>query len=187
VRQLEITPQSDEKLKISLNRQDMEDLGLVYKNMDYADKPTRQALMALLRRAGDETGFSPLGAKLFIEVYKNDVGGCDIYFTRVASPKRIAPAIFEFESAGDLLDCAAKTYALYNHRIYSSSLYRLNGKYRLLVNCLDYSDKLSAYFLSEYGRKLSEDEISAAFTIEHGTELITDNALETLAKHFEDD
>jgi negative regulator of genetic competence, sporulation and motility len=181
---VEITPQSDDKLKISLSRQDMEELGLVYKNMDYSDRATRQALKLLLRRAGEETGFSPLGAKLFIEVYKNEGGGCDIYFTRLPSGKKLAPALFEFKSADDLIECAKRASALYGHRIFKSSLYRLNGRYRLLVHCLDYSDNLSAYFLSEYGAKLCEDSICAAHTAEHGEELIADSALETLARFF---
>ena len=181
---MEITPLSDDKLKISLGRQDMDDFGLVYKNMDYSDRPTRQALKALLRRAGEETGFSPLGAKLFIEVYKNEGGGCDIYFTRIVSGKKLAPALFEFKNADDLIECAKRAYELYGHRIYKSSLYRMNGKYRLLVQCLDYSDNLSAYFLAEYGAKVCEDAICAAYTAEHGEELIADTALETLARFF---
>jgi negative regulator of genetic competence, sporulation and motility len=181
---VEMTPLSDDKLKISLDRQDMDELGLVYKNMEYSDKSTRQALMRLLRQAGSETGFSPLGGKLFIEVYKNGEGGCDIYFTRIADLKRLAPALFEFENAEDLIECALRAHALYTHRIFRSSLYRINGKYRLLVDFLDYSDKLSVYFIAEYGKKLGDDEICAAHTAEHGEELIADTALETLAKHF---
>ncbi len=181
---MEITLQSDAKLKISLDRQDMDDLGLVYKNMDYSDKSTRQALTSLLRRAGEETGFSPLGAKLFIEVYKSGDGGCNIFFTRIPAPKGVAPAIFEFDELNDLIDGAVKASALYGHRIYRSSLYRLNGKYRLMVSCLDYADRLSAYFLSEYGEKLCEDELGAAICAEHGEELIAETALETLAKYF---
>lgn len=188
---MEIRLISDDKLKISLTRQDMDELGLKYKSMDYADGATKHALLSLLERAKEEAGFSPKGAKLFIEAYQNDEGGCALYFTSIRKPSRLSdsqaavqPVVFEFDSLGDLIDGACKAFERYSHRIYKSSLYLIKGKYRLLVYSLDYSDRLSVYFLSEYGKKLSEDEISAAYTVEHGKEIIADTALDTLAKYF---
>lgn len=188
---MEIILVSDDKLKISLNRHDMDELGLKYKNMDYSDEKTKRALLLILEKAKGEVGFSPRGAKLFIEVYQNDEDGCNIYFTSIRRASRlsdsgtaISPTLFEFENANDLIDGSCKAFERYSHRIYRSSLYYINGKYRLLVYNLDYSDRLSVYFLSEYAKKISEDEIFAAYTIEHGKEIIADTAIDTLAKYF---
>lgn len=188
---MEIILVSDDKLKILLTRQDMDGLGLIYENVDYSDENTRRVLLTLLGKAKEESGFSPRGAKLFVEVYPGDDGGCSLYFTTIRKPSRlpgaqsaISPAVFEFDNVDDLIDGARKTFERYSHRIYKSSLYLLNGKYRLLVYNLDYSDKLSVYFLSEFARRVGEDEILAAYTIERGAEIIADSALDILAKHF---
>lgn len=181
---------SDDKLRISLDRQDMDEYGIAFEKLSSADEKTRRALLQLLQIARDEAGFSPRGAKLFIEAYQDAGGGCSLYFTIIRKPSRlsgslsvVAPVVFEFDDAESLITAACKTFKLYSHRIYKSSLYLMNGKYRLLVYNLDYSDKLSVYFLSEYAAPRF-DEITAAYTAEHGRELIADCALETLSGYF---
>lgn len=188
---MEISLVSEEKLKVSLTQRDFEKLGISYGTMNYADEATRRALLTLLEKAKREVGFSPKGAKLFIEVYQNDEGGCEMYFTCIRKPAKssdsktvISPTVFEFEKVNDLIAGALKTLERYGHRIYKSSLYLLGEKYRLLVYHLDYSDNLSVYFLSEFGTKLGNDEILAAYTVEHGREIIADTALDVLSGLF---
>lgn len=187
---MEFIPVGDDKLKISLDRQDMNEYDIVYETLCASDEKTRRALLRLLEKAKGEAGFCPRGAKLFIEAYKDADGGCSLYFTIIRKPSRlsenqsvVAPVTFEFDDIESLITAACKAFRMYGHRIYKSSLYVLNGKYRLLVYNLDYLDKLSIYFLSEYGRP-RRDEISAAYTAERGRELIADCALETLAGYF---
>ncbi len=166
-------------------------MGLLSANIDYNDENTRKILIDLLKLAKVEVGFSPRKAKLFVEVYESEEGGADIYFTCIRRPTRldnsqkiISPMIFEFERAADLISAAAQVCLRYSHRIYKSSLYRINSRYRLLVYNLDYADKLSMYFLSEFGKMLADDEIFAAYTVEHGKEIIADCALEIIAEVF---
>jgi len=182
---------NEDKLKIRLSRQDMLEAGLVYENMNYSDNHTKRTLLSLLEKAKKQAGFAPRGAKLFIETYETEDKGCDLYFTIIRRPSKlkdsqtvISPVLFEFESAGELIEGACKVFERYSHRIYKSSLYLLNGKYRLLVYNLDYNDKLSVYFLSEFALKLGEDEVLAAYTMEHGREIILDSAIDTLSKYF---
>lgn len=188
---MEISLVSEDKLKISLTQLDFEKLGISFSDMNYTDEATRSALLTLLENAKREVGFAPRGAKLFVEVHQNDEGGCEIYFTCIRRPARlsdskavISPAVFEFEKVNDLIAGASKALERYGHRIYKSSLYLLGKKYRLLVYHLDYSDKLSVYFLSEFGTKLGNDEILASYTIEHGREIIADTALDVLSGLF---
>lgn len=188
---MEIFLVSGDKLKISLTQRDFEKLGISYSSMNYADEATRRALLTLLEKAKHEVGFSPRGAKLFIEACQNDNGGCELYITCIRRPARLSdlkgvlpPTLFEFENVNDLITGALKALDRYGHRIYKSSLYFIDGKYRLLVYNLDYSDKLSVYFLSEFGTKLGDDEMLAAYTIEHGREIIPDTALDTLSGMF---
>lgn len=179
----------ENKLKVILSAEDMLSLELDYDEMDYTDPTTRKALLYLLENAKNQVGFSPRKAKLFIEVYPCEGGGCVLYFTNLRTPARTAgpgmePVVFAFDDADTLIEGACKVFERYSHRIYKSSLYLLEGVYRLVVFPLDYSDRLSVYFLSEYAEKLGEGEMLAAFTEEHGEELIRDTAIDTLAEHF---
>ena len=142
---MEIILVSDDKLKISLKRQDMDSLGLVYEKINYSDDKTKKALLALLEQAKEDVGFAPRGAKLFIEVYANGDDGCNLYFTIIRRPTKlpdsqvaISPVVFEFSNTGDMIEGACKAFKRYSHRIYKSSLYLLRGKYRLLIYNLDY-------------------------------------------------
>ena len=180
-----------DKLKVLLNRGDMDALSLDYESMDYSDEKTKQALLALLERAKAETGFQPRGAKLYIEVYPCEDGGCALYFTAMRRTPETPPAqglvpvVFEFENLAALSEAAGKAFRRYGHRIYKSSLFRMAEKYRLVIYPLDYSDRLSVFFLSEYGKIIGEGHVLAAFTQEHGSEIVADTAMEVLTEIFD--
>lgn len=189
---MEILLISADKLKISLSKEDMESLSLQYQDMDYADGDTKKALIHLLEKGRAEVGFNPRKSKLFIEVYPSEHDGCVLYFTALrttagrafASKTGLEPVLFEFDDADVLIDCACKVFERYSHRIYKSSLYRYQNKYRLIIYPLDYSDRLSIYFLSEFATKIGESELMAAFTEEHAQMIVQDNALDVLSDAF---
>lgn len=186
---MDITLIHENKLKVVLAAEDMRELSLEFDSMDYADPVTRKALISILDRSRGQVRFNPRGAKLFIEAYPCEGGGCVLYFTCLhtgAGEAGVEPVVFEFDSAEELVRGACLAYERYRQRIYRSSLYRWEGRYRLAICPLDYSDRLSVYFLGEYGRKVGEGSLAAAFTEEHGGELIRDNALEILYRYFSD-
>lgn len=180
----------ENKLRVILTAGDMEALGLHCDRLDYADPDTRGALASILDQGRAQARFDPQKAKLFVEAYPCEDGGCVLYFTCLNGARGdravMEPVMFEFEAVGDLTRGAARVFERYGQRIYRSSLYRMKGRYRLAVYPLDYADRLSVYFLSEYGRKVGEGELLAAFTAEHGEELIRDEAIEWLAEHLGD-
>lgn len=189
----------ENKLKVILSASDMEDLGLECDVLDYADPVTRNALVEILERGRAEVRFHPRNAKLFVEAYPCDEDGCVLYFTSLPGNIRRAghnkntdsnvglePVLFGFDGAEELVEGACKTFERYGSRIYRSSLYRFHGQYRLVVYPLDYYDRLSIYFLSEFGHQKGRGELLAAYIAEHGKELIGDDALETLAYYFSD-
>lgn len=186
---MEITLVHETKLKVTLSALDMQALSLDYGRMDYTDPATRKALVSILNRGRAQVGFNPRRAKLLVEVYPHEDGGCVLYFTCLgaangAGQAGMEPVLFEFENADDLISGACKLFEQYSHRIYKSSLYRLRGRYRLTLYPLDYSDRLSVYFLSEYGEIIGEGDLLAAFTEEHGELLVQDRAIDTLADFF---
>ncbi len=181
----------DDKLKVSLTREDLEELGINYESIDYSDENTRKALVSLLEQGRAQAGFNPRRAKLYIEVFPSQNGGCVIYYTRLQGGEVFAagrfvpgpaPVVFAFECSEALIRACAGAKLRCVHRILRSSLYLLEKQYRLVIWPLDYSDNLSVLFLSEYGKAVGEGAVLAAFTEEHGKLLVLENAIETLAE-----
>lgn len=187
---LEFALLGPDKLKVSLSREDLRELGLDYRALDYSDENTRKALVSLLDRGRAEAGFHPRRAKLYIEVFPNEQGGCVIYYTRLAAGELFpgggyapgcVPVVFAFADPNTLIAACAAAHPRCGHRILRSALYRLGEEYRLVIWPLDYADNLSVFFLSEYGVKIGAGAVLAAYCEEHGQPLAEENALETLA------
>lgn len=178
----------ENKLKVILTASDMQMFGLDCADMDYQDPPTRTALLSILDQGRAQLRFHPYKSKIFIEVFPHEEGGCVLYFTGMHANRSgkggIEPILFEFASTEDLIQGAVAMYQRYRQRIYRSSLTLLNKRYRLIVYPLDYADRLSIYFLSEYAEKVGEGELLRAHTQEHGETLIQDKALEVLHDLF---
>ena len=187
---MEFSLVNSDKLKVSLTKGDLFALGIDYESLDYSNETTRKALINLLEQGRASAGFQPKKAKLYIEIYPRGEGGCVIYYTRLAGGEVFptgqfmpgpSPIAFAFDDTHALLTACAKAHALYRHRIFKSSLYAVGGEYRLIIYPLDYNDKLSVSFLSEYGRMVGEGAILAAYIEEHGQLIREANALDAMA------
>lgn len=179
-----------EKLKVSLTREDMDALELDYDAMDYNDPATRIALTSLLDKGRAQTGFHPRRAKLYIEVFPTEDGGCVICYTKLPGGEVLpsgqfqpgpAPVVFAFDHPGPLLEACRQLHSRYAHRILQSSLCQLGTGYRLILYPLDYADPLTVSMLLEYGTSMGEGSILAAYAQEHGTLLVPEDAVELLA------
>lgn len=80
-----------DKLKVSLTQKDLEEMGISYESIDYSDENTRKALVSLLEKGRAQTGFNPRRAKLYIEVFPSQDGGCVIYYTRLQGERFLPP------------------------------------------------------------------------------------------------
>lgn len=181
------------KLKIALNGDDMRSMRMSFDDLDYTNHKTKEAMIKLLDAAKEETGFDSGDAKLFIEVYPEDDGGCVIYFTAlndlsggIAGSKTgiYGPVVFEFSDLNILITVSCRLFDLYCHRIYKSSIYKLGEIYYLLIFPLDKIDSLAYSFVSEYGKKTGEGHILSAYIEEHGSCIVQDVALETMSSYF---
>ncbi|MCL2579890.1 MAG: adaptor protein MecA [Oscillospiraceae bacterium] len=179
-----------DKLKVTLLPDDLERLGIDYRDLDYKDENTRKVLIDLLTEGKLTAGFQPQKAKLYIEVYPRAEGGCVIYYTRLSGGEVLPqgkfipgppPIVFAFENPETLLAGASKTWTLYRQRILASALYSMGCGYRLIVHPLDIGDQLSTSFLSEYGKLVGVGAVLAAYIEEHGELLKQPDALEALA------
>lgn len=179
-----------DKLKVSLSREELEELGVDYDSLDYQNPATREILLGLLERGRKEAGFSPRRAKLYIEVFPSEGGGCIIYFTRLPNGELMpagrfvpgaVPAVFAFGDTEVLIQACAGLHELYAHRVLESALYRVGQGYRLVIYPLDYADNLSSSFLGEYGTYVGRGAVLAAYCREHGALLIEKDAVAVLA------
>ena len=179
-----------DKLKVDLTAQDLTQLGLGYEELDHKDERTRIVLIDLIAKGRAAAGFSPRSAKLYIEIYPREEGGCVIYYTRLTTGQLDSggsflpgptPVVFAFEDLGILLRASQRACALYRHRILKSCLYARERCYRLIIYPLDFGGGTVVSFLREYARLIGEGSVLAAHIEEHWQLLIADNALETLA------
>ena len=184
-----------DKLKVDLTADDLKELEIDYEDLDYKDERTRNVLVDLIVKGRALAGFSPRNAKLYIEIYPREDGGCVIYYTKLAVGQLGAggsflpgptPVVFAFNDTETLLRACQKTHALYRHRILKSCLYAHGRRYRLIIYPLDFASSICVSFLHEYARPVGEGSVLAAHIDEHWQLLCADNALEQLAE-IEDD
>ncbi len=180
------------KLKILLSSLDMQMLGVTYDSLDYKNPETKALLIELLAQGRAQTGFSPGKTKLFIEAYPEPDGGCSILFTALTpaesdsfAPKyATGPVVFAFTDIDLVIQAAVKLFQQYGHRIYKSSLYRLDHEYRLIIHPLDRADQVTLNFLQEYAPIVGEGEIAAAFVCEHGIPIVEDSAIDVMSAYL---
>ena len=184
----------NDKLKIVLSPQDMQELSITFEALDYANDQTKALILGLLTSAKLSTGFDPTDRKLLIEAYPEPAGGCTIYITALKKPPGAGgtahkneitdPAVFGFRDVDILIQATTKLFSQFCQRIYKSSLYRMNGEYRLIIYPLDRVDSLTVSFLSEYGRLIGNGYLLASYIEEHGDPIIEGNAIDVLSHYL---
>lgn len=182
---------NNDKLKVSLTKEDLIKLEIDYKSIDYSNNNTREMLVEILEKGCIETEFNPRNNKLYIEVFPAQDDGCVIYYTRLQGMElfgrstfasRPVPVIFSFECAETVIEACACAKSRCAHRILCSSLYLYKKQYRLIIWPLDYLDNLSIIFFSEYGKILGAGDVLTAYIGEHGRLIIQENAIEKLSE-----
>ncbi len=78
---------TENKLKILLSAKDLEGLGITCEEMDYGNTGTRRVFWYLLDEAKRATGFDAASSKIFIQIYPNGDGGCEMYVSRLGGAK----------------------------------------------------------------------------------------------------
>lgn len=185
-----MTIQTEEpgRLKVSLTGADLSELHITYAQLDYDNAKTREVLRRLMGYASDETGVELTPGRLLIEVFPAPEEGCVIYFTQLEEtparsrlrlkrqPRHTLPDVYEFNNSGDMLSAIEQLYKHNPERELKSSLYLLDGKYRLIV----YTEQEDTYFsalLKEFSDASYHSSTDEAYTREHGKRLSENNAV----------
>lgn len=184
---MKINSPAEDKIIVDLTKQDMLELDITYEAMDYSTIETRRVIWTVLGEAGKFLGreLDP-SRRMIIEASQKPEGGCTLCFTILDERKKTVSqkhtlkkqsegVVCDFENLDDLFRAAEEITRSGN--MSGSSLFELDGIYRLILNCS--TDGLRA-LLSEFCKIRSCSKMLTDFTNEHWKLLASDNAVECL-------
>ena len=198
----------EEKLKITLSAEDLEEFGLCPDELDYGNTDTKRMFWDLLGRAKHTLGFDTDGHRVLVQLYTCRKGGCEIFVTRLGEvcrscgddceasdnpvlhykPSHKIPdgtdlkvGAFCFERIEWLID-ACRRLADIGYDGNSEAYISDDGRYFLFLDGLDATGYLPLdefSFICEYG---TAENVSCAkdFLVEHGRILCPSQAVATL-------
>lgn len=179
---MDIFYEAPDRLRVVLDKSDLDGLGITYDELDYGSEKTRDAIDLLLGKVG--AGGPGDEERMIIEAFPADGGGCVIYFTSL--PKRAARlvrrkngdvGVFEFSAADDMMRALGEMSKRGSRA--DCALYEIEGRYRVVVPDLRDGERL---LLGEFGA-VRHAKNAAAYTAEHGR-LLTSDALAVASKFF---
>lgn len=173
-------------LVITLSRKDLDIFGLTYETLDYSSDKTKALIRLVLDKAADLPNTEKYtGRGMLIEALPDTDGGCLMFFTftnQYGEKQLIASdEITLIAESPDIelicrLACAVNKM---NAAVYSS-LFRRNEKYRLMISAPSGSAPALDAVVGEFALPVPKTE--KARTQEYWKELISENAVDTLAK-----
>ena len=168
------------KLKIALTAEELAKYNLTPATLDYRNEETRQALQSLLAEAKRLCGFDTFGEAIYVEVYPSRTGACEIFICCLESKSReeltVYPVSFE-DSEAMIAASAALLAAGYCEKSY---LYRLCGRFYLILFSLRSGDALLTLSLAyEFG---SKEKGSVYDTVRREGQLLSENAVPQLGE-----
>lgn len=162
---MELIQIGENALKVTLTREDMQSMQLVFDDLDYRNAETRRALRSILDEAKRTLGFSAPQERLYIQAFADKGGGCEL-FVRAEAKEAF---LFRFRDMQSLLLACARLLNCgfaEESRAYAG----IGGDYYLKLA------ETAPPFLSELGTALP---LRDAFLAEHASPLC-DNAVQTL-------
>lgn len=80
---MKLTQLSENELKIILSKEDLSELDLTIRTIDYNTTKTRKAIWDIFDRARAQTGFDAAKNKIYVKLYPLSDGGCEMYVSKV--------------------------------------------------------------------------------------------------------
>ena len=206
---LELNLIKEDKLKVILTPFDMIKYELTCDKIDYDNTETRKAVWSILDYAKHETGFDAAAGRIFIQVYPEKNGGCEIYITKlqknelpsavgmndnsekaaIAVPKEVA-AVYQFEDAENLMRVCKFLARRGYHResgAFVEEIPQKKRRYYLLISepASSMQGKKAKYlrenlFIGEFGTRV-EHKSSIPYLREHCSCFCEGDAVHTLA------
>ena len=187
----------DSKLKIVLDKEEMEKYKLATVSAETCDSGFRRSFWKLLERAKEEVDFDTGGDKILIQFYPLQDGGCEIFVTKLgllsdASARMVARSdkvtllsrnvgIYAFSSLDDAVSVCRLISKIAGESTPISDLYQESGRFYLSIDEYGKGGEAMEFpFISEYGSSVSEDALPYLF--EHAGLLAKENAVKRLSE-----
>lgn len=175
-------------VKITLTRKDMKDYSLKTESIRSRTAESKRSLTGFLKKLQSESSLFPDHSpeRLFLEAFPSDDGGCIMYVSTLGSEP--LPPVPERKSAPlmcrtDTLSDAASLCRCISGKVRSSSLYRLDRAYCLIIKVHPADTDRLSHIIGEYG-SLSDDPTDISFVTEHGSLIFPANAVRLLPPLF---
>ena len=189
---------SDDRIKITLTDRDLDGYGIRIEDIDYDNTETRRVFWTILDKAKSETGFNAALSRIFIQVYPDSHGGCEMYVSRIgerraskgasdrirlsvggSTSEKALEYIYRFDTA-EYLVSACKALSAMGFRgassAYAEEITDGGGCYLIIRGEAKWS-----LFLSEYGEAL-RGRYRRWQIAERCAPVCLENAAETLGK-----
>ena len=193
---MELFPINEQKIKITLSREDLAAWQLSCDTIDYDTTETRRAFWGILDEAKKKTGFDAAKEKVFVQLYPAKNGGCEMYVTKLNETSDPPPVsftkslplwektLYAFSHLEDMLSACARLaecgFASDSAAYAEMHTYYLSVGNTLPVKKRGQRENLSPTDLvSEYGKKI--DLAKEAWLCEHGECICPDHAVERYA------
>lgn len=167
------------RLRISLTKNETEQIFGSSDNIDKDDPKTSLALKTLFRRAMSDNNLEADCSSVWIEVAKNLTGGYDIYFSKskyyTIQPKS-SLSVLEFSSCEKAI-CASKALLSLNCNP-ASRLYKYSDKFRMII--FTKGGGCDMAILPEFADNIYTARVEVAKTAEHGSLIIKEKAIDVL-------
>lgn len=140
---------SEERLKVVLTDRDLDSYGIRLEDIDYDNTKTRRVFWTILDKAKTETGFDAAISRIFIQIYPDTHGGCEMYVSRIG----------ERENERKSSDRIRFTVGKRTESAVTEYLYRFEATDQLIAACrallaTDYTGESQAFVQNaEYGRE----------------------------------
>lgn len=196
---------SEEKLKIILSYQDMLELNIDIESFDYSNVSSKKVFWEILEKAKLSAGFDADKSKLYVQVFPDSDGGCEIFVTKYnsdnpsnknknkytyKSQNKDSINIFVVSNYDNINKLCSRLYTEnYN---FKTSLYKTEQEKYILT--LEFEEALPSFYknqqfinnhypqyLSEYGKIVTLTKSLRSQIEEHCTLIIKDNTIEILS------
>ncbi len=185
---MEIKKLSDNKLRICLSSLELFSYGLCYDDLTSRGENTREMLISLLQTARLRHNIDTTGKKLTVETYPEEDGGCVVYFNFSGKPEKIitnqSPILIVFENTEDLALVTKEIILPKLSLILSSSLYKQNGQYLLLITPGCALCKLIETLSGEFSLQVFSDDFIETYLLENGEAIILNDAVIYIIENY---
>ena len=185
---------SESKLKVMLERKDLEEWDISADRLDYSDPDAKRVFGDILCQAKRELGFDTAGRRILLQLYPSRDGGCELFIScselpagmnNEQSPREVGKKrAYSFSSLEDLLAVCKRLLGRCGF-CESSAWFDENGRWYLLFTELGTSPELDMLplnplsFICEYGESESYTALSL-YLGEYARPVCEGNAIERL-------